>query len=64
MTFIVEVTLKKSLVVKAANFTDMVERVKRHCATRRVLDVSDPQDEKFDEEYKPYANIWNAKEIV
>lgn len=63
MTFIVEVMLKKNLVVTAASFADMVERVKRHCSTHRVLDVSDQQDQKFDDEYKPYANIWNAKEI-
>ena len=64
MTFVVEVALKKNLVVKAASFSDMVEQVKRHCAARTVLDTSDPQDQKFDDEYKAYADIWNAKEIV
>lgn len=64
MTFIVEVTMKKQLVVKAASFSDMVERVKAHCGNRKVLDVSDPQDQKFDDEYKAYADIWGAKEIV
>ena len=64
MTFIVEVALKKNLVVKAASFTDMVERVKRNCDTRKVLDTSDPQDQKFDDEYKAYVDIWGAKEIV
>ena len=64
MTFVVEVALKKNLVVKAAGFADMVDRVKQHCSTRKVLDVSDPQDQKFDDEYKAYADIWGAKEIV
>lgn len=64
MTYIVEVALKKNLVVKAASFADMVERVKRHCDARKVLDVSDPQDQKFDDEYEAYADIWHAKEIV
>lgn len=64
MTFVVEVALKKTLVVKAASFADMVEQVKRHCGTRKVLDTSDPQDQKFDDEYKAYADIWGAKEIA
>jgi len=64
MTFVVEVALKKNLVVKATSFADMVERVKRHCGARKVLDVSDPQDQKFDDEYKASADIWGAKEIV
>lgn len=63
-TFIVEVVLKRNLVVKATSFADMVEQVKRHAGTRRVLDVSDPQDQKFDDEYKAYADIWHTKEIT
>lgn len=64
MTFIIEVALKKNLVVKAASFADMVEQVKRHWDTRKVLDTSDPQEQKFDDEYKAYADIWHAKEIT
>ena len=64
MTYIVEVELKKNLVVKAASFTDMVEQVKRHCDTRKVFDVSDPQDQKVDDEYEAYVDIWGAKEIT
>ncbi len=63
-TFIIEVTLKKNLAVKATSFADMVEQVKRHVDTRRVLDVSDMQDQKFDDEYKAYADIWHTKEIT
>ena len=63
-TYVVEVMLKKNLVVKAESFADMVEQVKRHAATHKVLDVSDPLDPKCDDEYKVYANIWNAKEIA
>ena len=63
-TFIVEVELKKNLVVKAESFANMVEQVKRHCDARKVLDVSDPQDQKFDDEFKAYADIWHAKEIA
>lgn len=63
-TFVIEVTLKKkNLVVKATSFADMVEQVKRHIDARRVLDVGDPQDQKFDDEYKAYADIWHTKEI-
>lgn len=64
MTFIVEVEMKKSLVVKATSFANFVEQVRRHCETRKVLDISDPQDQKFDDEYRAYADIWHAKEVV
>lgn len=64
MTYIVEVMLKKNLVVKAESFADMVGQVKRHCDARKVVDVSDPQYQKIDDEYKTYADIWHAKEIV
>lgn len=64
MTFIVEVSLKRNPVVKAASFADMVERVKLHCGARRVLDVGDPRDPKLDDEYKAHAGIWHAKEVT
>ena len=64
MTYIVEVTLKKNLVVSAKSFADMVEQVKHHIDARRVLDVGDVGDQKFDDEYKAYADIWHAKEIT
>ena len=64
MTFIVEVALKRNLVVKATSFADMVEQVKRHVGARRVLDVGSEQDQKFDDEYKAYIDIRHAKEIT
>lgn len=63
-TYLVEVMLKKTLVVKADDFNGMVDEVKGHLGSRRVLDTSDPRDQKFDDEYKACADIWHAKEVA
>lgn len=64
MTYLVPVTLKKTLVVKADGFAGMVEEVKSRLGSLKVLDTSDPQDQKFDDEFKAHVDIWGVKEVV
>ena len=64
MTYLVPVMLKKTLVVKADGFAGMVEKVKSHLGSLKVLDTSDPQDQKFDDEFNATINIVGVKEVV
>lgn len=64
MTYLVPVMFKKTLVVKADGFDSMFDEVKRRLDSRKVLDTSDPQDQKFDGEFEAYVDVWGAKEIA
>lgn len=61
--WLIDVEFRRTLVIPADDFGDMIEKVKSHLSNRKVIDCSDPQDEKFDDGYEPRIDVFHAKEI-
>lgn len=62
-SWLCEVSLKRHVVVTAADFAEAVEKLRLHIARRKVYEVLDQKEEREDTEYSGYVDVFHMKEL-